>query len=78
MKQKQFSKKAAFLMAIVIFVFAMFMTVNVKAVAPGGVYCSDLANCSGSAGCPDYGSVTGCVIDCSGGGSVWCDWANPE
>lgn len=73
MKQKTFSKKITFLVVIVVFVIMVFATMSVEAEAPGGVYCKDLANCSGSTGCPDYGSVSGCFIDCSGGGAVVCD-----
>lgn len=78
MKQKEFSRKVMFFVAVVVFVIAIFSAVSVNAVAPGGVYCKDLAGCAGSPGCPEYGSVSGCIIDCSGGGSVWCDWASPD
>jgi hypothetical protein len=77
MKKNNFSKKIMFLLIVVAFIIGMFASVNVKAEAPGGLYCKDLANCSGEAGCSGYGSVNGCTIDCQNGGSANCDEANP-
>jgi hypothetical protein len=46
-------------------------------VAAGGylfaqLWCYQLADCSGAAGCALGGSVNGCVITCIGGGSAHC------
>lgn len=73
MKQNSFSKKITFLLIIVAFIIGMFATMSVKAEAPGGIYCNQLTNCSGEAGCSGYGSVNECEIECQGGGTVTCD-----
>jgi len=37
------------------------------------LYCSDLAKCSGEAGCPSGGNVDWCYINCTNGGTVLCN-----
>ena len=43
-----------------------------------GLYCNDLKKCSGEAGCPSGGSVTGCEISCANGGTAWCNVTEME
>lgn len=43
--------------------------------AADGLYCFNLKGCSGEAGCPSGGSVTGCEISCVNGGGVFCNVA---
>lgn len=38
-----------------------------------GLYCFNLKNCAGAAGCYLGGSVDGCKITCIGGGSAQCE-----
>ena len=38
-----------------------------------GLYCSQVRSCAGSAGCTNGGSVDGCDLTCTGGGTVSCD-----
>lgn len=37
-----------------------------------GLYCFQLLKCDGSAGCTQGGSLSGCDINCTGGGVVKC------
>lgn len=37
-----------------------------------GLYCTQLANCTGNAGCTVMGSVSGCTITCEDGTAVTC------
>jgi hypothetical protein len=78
MKLNVLSKKVSFLVVLLVFIVMVFATLSVEAEAPGGVGCEDLANCTGTGRCTDYGSVTGCFIDCAGGGAVICDWKTPD
>jgi hypothetical protein len=43
-----------------------------------GLWCYNLKACYGTAGCTDYGSVTGCTIKCLGGGTVECPELSQE
>ena len=36
------------------------------------VTCQDLTGCCGAAGCSGPGQVTGCSINCAGGGAITC------
>lgn len=40
--------------------------------------CTDLANCGGRASCNSAGTVSGCVITCTGGGTITCRAAADE
>jgi len=44
-----------------------------KASEGGGLWCKNLVNCNGEAGCPSGGSLTGCVISCTNGGEAVCN-----
>jgi hypothetical protein len=55
------TKKGLFLAAFLLF--------TVPSIA--GIFCFQLKNCAGTAGC-DSGSVEGCEIECLGGGSAFC------
>jgi hypothetical protein len=38
-----------------------------------GLYCYQLKDCSGGAGCAWGGNLNGCTITCTGGGQAECD-----
>jgi hypothetical protein len=39
--------------------------------------CEQVRGCSGTAGCDDYVSISGCTIKCRAGGTVYCP-SEPE
>jgi len=55
----------------------MMLTLDVFT-AKAGVWCTDLANCTGNAGCRNNGSVSECTITCSDGSQVQCNKKDME
>jgi hypothetical protein len=61
---------------------AVLVSVAFSTPAAAGLYCYQLAGCSGTAGCGHAGSASGCVITCynsngSYGGTVYCPYSDP-
>lgn len=46
--------------------------------ANAALYCHQLTLCKGSAGCAQGGDVSGCDINCTGGGTARCAIADLE
>lgn len=42
-------------------------------VSGSNLACPDLQDCCGSANCNGPGSVNGCTLTCTGGGTITCD-----
>jgi hypothetical protein len=40
--------------------------------------CADLKKCSGEAGCPSGGNLSGCTITCTNGGYAYCNSVGDE
>jgi hypothetical protein len=78
MKRKGISKKITFILVAVAFLVAIFSNVDVMADSPMGVCCFQLVDCEGNGCCSDYASVCCCVLECYGGGSVFCYEVYPE
>lgn len=57
--------------ALLLLLFLLFESFLMKS-ARADIHCSDLASCSGAAGCAGPGSVSGCTITCDEGGQIRC------
>jgi hypothetical protein len=61
---------------IVIGVLCLLLAVQVMlaigGTAKAGVWCTDLALCTGNAGCRGDASIDGCVLTCTDGSKVLC------
>lgn len=72
------SKLKAWVIPLCIAIFVISIIAIVPSNLTGGnLECSDLTNCKGTAGCGSSGTVTRCILTCSGGGTVHCDDAVP-
>jgi len=66
-------KSSVLVVALFVSLFILGVTARIQSTQASGLYCSDLAKCTGEAGCPSGGSITGCEIDCVNGGGVFCN-----
>jgi hypothetical protein len=66
-------KKSSIAIAILLFSAAVLTDAALKPqTVTAGLYCSQLRNCTGDAGCANSGSANGCVITCGDNSSVEC------
>jgi hypothetical protein len=64
-------KKLLVAFSILLILFMMAGALN------AALWCFDLKNCSGAAGCYLGGNPDGCIITCLGGGKATCDEIAP-
>ena len=61
------------LFIMVVFVIAIFTSIQVNALPATGLGCRLLSNCDGSSGCEGAGTVDNCELTCEGGVTASCD-----
>ena len=55
----------------------LLVLVIVTGTLQAALWCFDLKNCAGAAGCYLGGNPDGCTIFCTGGGTAECEYVNP-
>jgi hypothetical protein len=63
----------ALLLSLVSFGAIAINSETASAEESGGLYCFQLAKCSGEAGCSQGGSVDSCIITCTHGSQASCN-----
>ena len=67
-------RKSQGLISVLLFSLAVLMTAAVNETKTNAALnCSDLKKCSGEAGCPSGGNLSGCTITCTNGGYAYCN-----
>jgi hypothetical protein len=66
-------KKSRFFIGVLSLSLTVLMSIAFATSSSASLFCSDLRNCSGQAGCSGAGSVSGCTITCTDGSSVTCN-----
>ena len=72
-------RKSQGLFSVLLFSLAVLMTAAFNETKTNAALnCADLKKCSGEAGCPSGGNLSGCTITCTNGGYAYCNSVGDE
>jgi hypothetical protein len=67
-------RKSQGIIGVLVFSLSLLVTMAInERTHAAGIYCNDLKKCSGEAGCPSGGSLSGCTLTCVNGGYAYCN-----